>query len=331
MTSKRKTEWQNALSAAIREPDRLVDRLHLPESYRSAAQTASQIFPLLVTESYLQKMEPGNPQDPLLLQVLPLGMEQETNPDFQVDAVGDTDARRAAGLLHKYRGRALLITTGLCAIHCRYCFRKHYPYRDEPSKLSDWEPAFRVLHSDRTIQELILSGGDPLMLTDSRLCELIESISQIPHIKRLRIHSRLPVVLPERITNDLLYMLQKTRLNTIFVIHANHAHELVDDVATAILNMKQSGLVLLNQAVLLRRINDSAQTLIALSERLLELGVLPYYLHQLDRVTGTAHFEVPITRGKAIISQMKGQLPGYAVPRYVQELAGEPGKTIIME
>ena len=325
-----KPDWQTALSTAIRDPDQLITCLQLPETCRIAAHAASRLFPLMVTESYLQKMESGNPQDPLLLQVLPLNKEQETPPDFKLDAVGDANARRAPGLLHKYHGRALLITTGLCAIHCRYCFRRHYPYQEEPKKLSDWEAALHVLESDRSIKELILSGGDPLMMTDNRLGALIDAITQIPHIRRLRIHSRLPIVLPERITSALIDLLQHNRLRTVVVIHANHANELVADSAEAVARLSESGMMLLNQSVLLRGINDSTEALIALSERLLDLGVMPYYLHQLDRVIGTAHFEVPIQRGIELLKAMQEHLPGYAVPRFVQDLRGAPSKMNIM-
>jgi len=275
-------------------------------------------------------MEPRNLSDPLLRQVLPLHDELLDAPGFQPDAVEDSRFRIAPGLLHKYHGRALLIATGSCAVHCRYCFRKHYPYGGEPRRLTDWQPALDALSADPTIREVLLSGGDPLMLTDCRLRDLIERLAAIPHIRRLRIHTRLPIVLPDRVTDELLELLTGTRLHCVVVVHANHAAELEHDCAESLRRLAQAGLMTLNQSVLLRGINDTVQSLGDLSERLIDLGVMPYYLHQLDRVTGTAHFEVSETEGRRLVAEMRRILPGYAVPRYVQEIPGEPHKTVIL-
>ncbi len=319
--------WHQSLAEAVRDPDELIDLLGLADEHRETARQAAELFPLMVPRSYLARMKPGDSTDPLLLQVLPLGAETADVPGFVTDAVGDAAARRVPGLLHKYAGRALLIATGACAVHCRYCFRRHYPYGSEPRRLDGWQPALDAIVADRSLQEIILSGGDPLMLTDARLSALIAALENIGHLKRLRIHTRLPIVLPERITADLIELLTTGRLTPIMVVHANHPRELTGDCADALRRLVRSGLTVLNQAVLLRGINDSADVLFGLCERLINLGVIPYYLHQLDRVRGTAHFEVPEETGRELIEQLRRRLPGYAVPCYVRELPGRPHKT----
>lgn len=319
-------DWHRALAEAIRDPAELLERLGLPDELREPARRAARSFPLLVPRSYLDRIRAGDPRDPLLLQVLPLGLEDDVVPDFVSDPVGDDAARRATGLLQKYEGRALLITTGACAVHCRYCFRRHYPYGGEPRRLDDWDPALEALSADATLREVILSGGDPLMLTDARLGALIARIAAIPHIARLRVHTRLPIVLPERVTAELIEMLLDAGPTPIVVVHANHPQELAGSCADALRRLVRSGVTVLNQAVLLRGINDSATALAALSERLVDLGVLPYYLHQLDKVAGAAHFEVKESVGLSLIEELRRRLPGYAVPRYVREVAGEASK-----
>ncbi|MCH9655938.1 MAG: EF-P beta-lysylation protein EpmB [Planctomycetes bacterium] len=325
--------WQKSLSQAIRDPKELISRLKLPENLLKPAMKSVQLFPLMVPESYLNRMEPGNPEDPLLKQILPLELENETVQGFSDDAVGDLNVRHTPGLLHKYQGRALLMVSGACAVHCRYCFRRHYPYGEEPRTLAEWEPVWEALHSDTSIQEIILSGGDPLLLTDIRLQELCKRISEIPHVKRLRIHSRLPVVLPDRIHAGLLELFQQLTAGGVIVwmvIHANHPNEIAGDAEIAIRNMLQAGIPTLNQTVLLKGINDNADTLVKLSEKLINLGVVPYYLHQLDRVTGVAHFEVAEEQGRALVRELRTRLPGYAVPQYVREIAGESHKISLL-
>jgi EF-P beta-lysylation protein EpmB len=318
--------WQRSLAAAVRDVETLWRRLRLPPADLPGAQSAPRDFPLLVPESYLRRMRPGDLHDPLLRQVLPSEEELVPVPHFLADPVQDGAARRAPGLLQKYHGRALLIAHGSCAIHCRYCFRRHYPYQDEPRAWEDWSPALQDLRQDASIHEVILSGGDPLILSDRRLERLVDELQSIPHLKRLRIHSRLPVVLPDRVTPRLLSLLMATRLQTIFVIHANHAQELQGDCAEALQALVAAGLPTLNQAVLLRGVNDCVESLANLCERCVDLGVMPYYLHQLDRVDGAAHFEVPVTRGLELIEELRSRLPGYAVPRYVQETPGDLSK-----
>ena len=305
----------------------LIDRLGLSDEHRPAARSAANRFPLLVPESYLQRMRRGDPDDPLLRQVLPVADELVDVPDFTADPVGDAAARKAPGLLHKYSGRALLIATGSCAVHCRYCFRREYPYGDEPRRLDDWNPAFDAIAADPSLHEIILSGGDPLMLTDARLTSVIERLAEVPHLRRLRVHSRLPIVLPDRVTKELLALLRGTRLTPIMVVHANHPAEIAGDCRDALATLVQSGITTLNQAVLLRGVNDDADVLAELCERLIDVGVLPYYLHQLDRVRGAQQFETGVDRGIELIAQLRERLPGYAVPRYVQERAGERSKT----
>jgi EF-P beta-lysylation protein EpmB len=322
------TDWRRSLADAIRDPDELLRLLNLPHELLDAASRASELFPLVVPRSFLARMEPGNLSDPLLRQVLPLSLETRDVPGFAADAVGDDASRTAPGLLHKYRGRALLIAAGTCAVNCRYCFRRHYPYGEEPRRLDDWEPALAAIAADESLHEIVLSGGDPLVLADGRLRQLVARLEAIPHLARLRVHSRLPIVLPDRVTDALLDLLRESRLAPVFVVHANHPHEVVDDCADALRRLVRGGIPTLNQSVLLRGVNDSAEVLAELSERLVNLGVMPYYLHQLDRVAGAAHFEVPVEEGLRIHDELRKRLPGYAVPRYVQEVAGDPYKRV---
>ena len=327
MASGTALSWNRSLADAIRDPDVLIDELGLPEELREAARQAASLFPLLVPRSYVDRMEKGNPRDPLLLQVLPLVEETSQVPGFVTDAVGDEQAKLAPGLLQKYEGRALLISTGACAVHCRYCFRRHYPYGEEPRRLDEWAPALEALKANSSIHEAILSGGDPWMLTDARLAQLLGKLAEIPSITRIRMHTRLPIVLPERVTDELLELCASQRAQIIVVVHANHPHEIAGDCSEALRRLVRAGLPVLNQAVLLRGINDRAEVLAELCERLINIGAIPYYLHQLDRVAGTAHFEVAEEIGLRLIEELRSRLPGYAVPRYVREIEGEPSKT----
>lgn len=321
--------WQAELSAAVRTAGELCQRLGLADELATAGKGGAGQFPVFVPPSYLARMKQGDPRDPLLLQVLPGEAETAVVDGFTTDPVGDTAATLEPGVLQKYEGRALLITTGACAIHCRYCFRRHFPYEESPHSEAAWDSALESIAADTTIREVILSGGDPLMLIDSRLARLVEKIAAIPHVVRLRVHTRLPIMVPSRVTEEMLAWLTGSRLTPVMVIHANHAQELDDEVAGALSRLRQAGVMLLNQSVLLRGINDSADTLAELSERLIAIGVTPYYLHQLDRVAGAAHFEVPVEQGRDIVQAMRARLPGYAVPRYVQEIAGECSKTVL--
>jgi EF-P beta-lysylation protein EpmB len=313
------------MKSAIRDSQTLVRHLELPQSFELAADCS---FPVFAPLGYVGRMRPGDPHDPLLRQVLPFAEEAVETPGFGPDPVQDQAAMLQPGLLQKYAGRVLLVTTGACAIHCRYCFRRHFPYDKGPHSVAQWQPAIEQIAADPTIEEVILSGGDPLTLVDAQLAELADQLASIPHLRRLRIHTRLPIVIPERVTGALLKWLGESRLVPIVVIHANHAAELDATVADALERLTRAGVMLLNQSVLLRGVNDSLTALSELSCRLIDLRVIPYYLHQLDRVRGAAHFEVPVERGRELVQQLRDTLPGYAVPTYVQEIAGEPSKQI---
>jgi EF-P beta-lysylation protein EpmB len=316
--------WQQVMKDAVRDAAELCRLLGLPAELASAA--AAKDFPVFAPLGLIARMRWGDPHDPLLRQVLPSADETVSPAGFSTDPVEEREATLAPGLLHKYPGRALMVTTGACAVHCRYCFRRHFPYTESPRSLADWEPAIAQIEADPSISEVILSGGDPLTLVDSQLERLAHRLAEIPHIQRLRLHTRLPVMIPERVTSELIGWLRGTRLTPIMVIHANHAAELDEAVAEVLSSLIDAGIPLLNQAVLLRGINDTTEALVELSERLIALRVMPYYLHQLDRVTGAAHFEVPVAIGLKLIEQLRARLPGYAVPRYVVETPGETSK-----
>jgi EF-P beta-lysylation protein EpmB len=294
------------------------------------AEGAQQQFSTLVTEEFLGRMEPGNPADPLLLQVLAQGSELDPAPGFGTDPVGEL-AVSEEGVIRKYEGRALVVTTGACAVHCRYCFRRHYPYQQGPKSLDQWQKVLDRLSEDRSIDELILSGGDPLMLPDARWVDLFERIARTESIRRLRFHTRLPILIPSRITQRLTELIAQSPRPTYMVLHSNHANEWDQEVAEAMVRLRRAGAVLLHQAVLLRGVNDRVEAMVDLHRRLIELGVLPYYLHQLDPVAGAAHFAVHPEVGLQLMAAMRQQLPGYAVPRYVVEVAGEPSKVPIDE
>jgi len=286
-------------------------------------------FPLRVPRGFVQRMRKGDSRDPLLLQVLPVQQEVQTAAGFVPDPLDELDNMPAPGLLHKYQGRALLTATGACAIHCRYCFRRHFPYTDANPLADQWQQSVDYVAQHSDITELILSGGDPLTLTDARLHSLTDQLAEIGHLRTLRIHSRLPVVLPERIDAGLLSWLETRQLKVVMVIHCNHPNEIDADVGAAMQRLRQAGVTLLNQSVLLRDINDDVATLVRLSEQLFSVDVLPYYLHQLDKVQGAAHFEVDETIARQLIDGVSAALPGYLVPRLVQEVPGMPGKTLL--
>ncbi len=272
-------------------------------------------------------MRAGDIEDPLLLQVLPLHWETRLTPGYSTDPVGDLSASQAPGVIHKYHGRVLLVTTGACAVHCRYCFRRHFPYASANPATGDWQEALQYITKDPSISEVILSGGDPLSLGDEKLRQLLSRLAQIPHVTTVRIHSRLPVVLPERISDALVTLLSNCGLQVVMVIHANHANEIDAEVAAALRRTHHAGITLFNQSVLLRKVNDDAAALAALSRTLFAHNVMPYYLHTLDAVQGAAHFGVQPERSRAIYTELSRLLPGYLLPRLVSEQAGAPFKT----
>ena len=321
--------WQAELADTVREPLELLKELEIsPVALPDPAATTPS-FPLRVTRSFVRRMHKGDPGDPLLRQVLPLKVEERSIPGFALDPVGDLPAMARPGLLHKYEGRILLITTGACAVHCRFCFRRNFPYPDAHAARARWQTALDYIAADETINEVVLSGGDPLTLTDEKLAELVQKLTALSHLKRLRLHTRLPIVLPSRVDDRLLSWLNTAGLQTVFVVHVNHPNELDQEVYEALTRLTGAGARLFNQSVLLRGINDSAETLAALSEGLFGFGVLPYYLHQLDLVQGAAHFAVEDDRAMKLVETLRSRLPGYLVPKLVREKAGAPYKLLM--
>ena len=285
-------------------------------------------FPLKVPKHFANQIETGNPNDPLLKQILPGLAENKVIEGFSIDPVGDLNANPTPSLIHKYQGRALLIASGRCDIHCRYCFRRHFPYQQ--AKKQHWQSALEQIANDASIEEIILSGGDPLTLSENSLIELIQSLESIPHLTTLRIHSRTPVVAPERAELPKLWQyLHHSRLQTVLVVHCNHANELTHQTAALFKTLKTADITLLNQSVLLKGVNDDVAILTQLSKKLFQQGVLPYYCHRLDKVDGAAHFEVKNDQAWSFFEQLRQQLPGYLVPRLVEEIAGEPYKTLV--
>lgn len=325
-----RSRWQQLLADAITDPAELCSILGLDPALIPHALAGAKSFPLRVPRSFVARMQPGDYNDPLLLQVLPVAAELDAAAGFVLDPVGDLASSEGSGFLHKYAGRALVVATGACAVHCRYCFRRHFPYAEESALSGGWQSTIEHLRRDDSIHEVILSGGDPLSLSDRRLSQLTDALQSLPHVRRLRIHTRYPVVLPERVDTGLLQWLQGLQLQKVIVIHANHARELDESVGEACRALAASGVTLLNQSVLLAGVNDSLDTLTALSERLFTMQVLPYYLHVLDRVQGSAHFEVDEPRARDLYAGLLTRLPGYLVPRLVREIAGEGSKTPVV-
>lgn len=319
-------DWRRQWRESVRDPRELLALLGLASlADRISGQAAAQ-FPLRVPRAFIARMRHGDAADPLLRQVLPVLDEDRVVPGFVLDAVGDGAAKAGHGVIRKYRGRALLVATGSCAVNCRYCFRRHFPYAEETAAAGGWQQAVAAIAADPGIEEVILSGGDPLSLATAKLAELTTALAAIPHLRRLRIHTRLPVVLPARVDAELLDWLAALPWPLALVIHANHGNEFDQDVDAALARLRGAGATLLNQAVLLRGVNDSVEALAGLSARAWQAGVLPYYLHQLDRVAGSAHFEVDDERARALHAALAARLSGYLVPRLVREVAGDSGK-----
>jgi EF-P beta-lysylation protein EpmB len=291
---------------------------------------AAKSFPLRVPLSFAASMQKGNPDDPLLRQVLPVKDELLAYPGFSNDPVGDLPSATQTGVLHKYHGRVLFINTGSCAINCRYCFRRNFPYADLQLGKQDENAGIRYIQENPDITEVILSGGDPLLLSDARMAKLFVQLSAIKHLKRIRIHSRLPIVLPARITEDLINTLSQCGKQVVIVVHCNHANEINSRVITAFKLLRNKGITLFNQSVLLKGVNDNVAVLCELSEQLFSHGIIPYYLHLLDKATGTGHFDVSETVATDLIKQVQATLPGYLVPKLVKELPGALSKQAIL-
>jgi EF-P beta-lysylation protein EpmB len=316
------------LRHAVRDLSELAGLLELPGSALAGCGAASSHFPLLVPRSYIQRMRRGDIGDPLLRQVLPLAAEQVAVPGFSADPL--LELRHTDGaVIQKYPGRALVITTAACPVHCRYCFRREFPYTEQSLRSGDAAAIIEQLAELPSLTEVILSGGDPFSLSNKRLAELIGRLTALPRLTTLRIHTRFPILIPSRVDDELCELLSATPLSTVVVVHTNHANEIDTDVVRALSAMKRATSQLLNQSVLLAGINDNVETLSKLSRRLFAAGALPYYLHLLDPVSGAAHFEVEEARARQIIAGLRAELPGYLVPRLVRDLPGESGKTLI--
>lgn len=320
--------WKSQLRDAIRDGSELLRYLGLDAALTGFSESAVRAFPLLVPRVFADRMRHGDPHDPLLRQVLAVDSEMVDAPGFGTDPTGETAGAVArAGILHKYAGRVLLIVAGGCAVNCRYCFRRHFPYAENAVGRRAWSQALTYVAEDPSLSEVILSGGDPLVADDRALAALCAEIAAIPHVRRIRVHTRLPIVLPERVTPGLLDALCPDGVQTVFVVHVNHANELDAAVGQAFGHIRDRGMTLLNQSVLLAGVNDRLDTLVELSEQLFARGALPYYLHVLDRVRGAAHFDLPDSRARELLAGMRDRLPGYLVPKLVREQAGENAKT----
>lgn len=319
--------WQDEMTDLVTDPAELVELLGLDPAQLPAALRAAGGFPLRVPRPFLRRMRRGDPRDPLLLQVLPGAAELQSPDGFSGDPLAEAHANPVPGVVHKYRGRLLLIAAGQCAVNCRYCFRREFPYGDNHLSRTQWRAALEYIGAQQDLREVILSGGDPLALGDRQLARLAGELAAIPHLDKLRVHSRLPIVAPSRVTDELLEWLAGSRLKPVLVLHCNHAREIDGEVRAALRKLRTAGVTLLNQAVLLRGVNDSVAALSELGEALFDGGVLPYYLHQLDRVRGAAHFEVDDDTARALVEDVRGRLPGYLVPRLVREVPGAASKT----
>lgn len=319
------TTWQRELAEGFSNSLDLCNYLDIPPDIFPAITQ----FPLRVPRNFVDRIEKYNLNDPLLKQIIPLEDENYHSPGFSHDPVGDINAIAETGVIHKYKNRVLLITTAGCAINCRYCFRRNFPYADSVLGTKKISQAIQYIRNHQDISEVILSGGDPLLLQDEKLFNLIYQLQEIVSIKRIRIHSRIPIVLPSRITTEFCNKLNKINIPCVFVVHSNHVNELNDDVKQACKKLKQQNITLLNQSVLLKNINDNPQQLCLLSEKLFVFGIIPYYLHLLDKATGTAHFEVEQSTAIGLMQQIKKQLPGYLVPKLVREQAGAKNKIVI--
>ena len=321
------------MKQAIRSVDGLLSAVGLESESRELPPEALD-FPVFVPIPFLQRIEKGNLSDPLLRQVLPVAAEGKSPEHYSTDPLGEQAATLSDGLLKKYQKRVLVIASGACAVNCRYCFRRHFPYETAAIGQERWSETIAAVAADDSINEVILSGGDPLTVSDGSLERIFARIGEIEHVQRIRIHTRLPIVIPQRVTDRLLesiwgFRKSRTGRQVIVVVHSNHANELDDAVCDSLRLLHQSATQVLNQSVLLARVNDDADTLVNLSERLLVANVLPYYLHQLDPIHGVSHFEVSVEKGQQLVTAIRARLPGYAVPRYVQELEGEPNKTVL--
>ena len=320
--------WQKELAGSFTDPAKLLQHLGLDEEKYAQHIKARRLFPMRVPRHFADLMEKGNPNDPLFLQVMPLSDEFLTSPGYSEDPLEEHDTA-GKGILHKYDSRVLLMVRTGCAVNCRYCFRRHFPYADNAVSKHQWEEVLQYIQAHDNINEVIFSGGDPLMAKDDHLAWLANEIASINHVKRLRIHTRLPVVLPERINNAFVNWFTALPIQKVLVLHANHANEMSEALKSRLITLREKGVTLLNQSVLLKGVNDSCEAISDLSEALFEASVLPYYLHVLDKVQGASHFYVSDDEGRHIMEEAIKRLPGFLVPKLVREIGGQPGKTPI--
>ena len=319
-------KWLKEIANAVSDPQILLQQLDIEAMPWMSGFSARTLFSQRVPQSFIARMEKGNPNDPLLRQVLPVVEEFEETPGFTTDPLEEQD-NDVPGLLHKYKNRVLMIVKGGCAVNCRYCFRRHFPYQDNKGSKETWRETIAYLHAHPEVDEVILSGGDPLMAKDHELKWLVDAIETVPHVKKLRIHTRLPVVIPSRVTAALATLLENTRLKVVLVTHINHANEINDELRNAMTTLRQANVILLNQGVLLRGVNDSVDALKNLSNALFEAGILPYYLHVLDRVKGAAHFLVSDDEARSLMAGLIQEVSGYLVPKLTREVGGKASKT----
>ena len=320
--------WKKDLANAVSDPSELLFILDLDAQAFQPDLPARQLFPMRVPRSFVARMEKGNPRDPLFLQVMPSRQEFVQQPDFIKDPLEEHDSV-VPGLLHKYRNRVLFIVRGGCAVNCRYCFRRHFPYQENSNNKQQWQQALDYIQAKPEINEVIFSGGDPLMANDDQLAWLINQLEQISHLKRLRIHTRLPVVMPSRVTDEFVQMLQQSSLRCTLVLHINHANELAGELPAALAKLADARISMSNQAVLLADVNDNADALVELHESLFDHRIQPYYLHLLDKVEGASHFDVSEARAVLLMRELLARLPGFLVPKLVREIGGEQSKTPI--
>ena len=319
--------WQQQLASAVTSPEELLTLLKLDKNLLPAAIRANREFSLRVPHSFISRMEPGNPDDPLLRQILPVGQECEEVEGFSMDPLAEKSSNPCEGIIHKYNGRLLLITSGACAVNCRFCFRRHFPYSSNQLGGEKLQQALDYIAADTSIKEVILSGGDPLAATDKRLQTITAALNKIDNVQTLRVHTRFPIIIPERITPELIDWFANQRLKPVMVIHCNHPNEIDHNVKEALNRLRVAGVTLLNQGVMLKNINDDVKTQADLSETLFDAGVLPYYMHTLDKVAGAAHFDIPDETAKQLMQELMAILPGYLVPKLVRDVPGMSGKT----
>jgi EF-P beta-lysylation protein EpmB len=326
LNSGKSNSWQTAMVQSITDPEELFELLGLDSAHLEAAKSAANLFPLQVPHSFVARMQKGNLDDPLLRQILPLGAELIETPGYQNDPLEEAKFNPVPGLLHKYTGRVLLTIVGVCGVNCRFCFRRHFPYTENNPGSEGWDRALNYIAQDESINEVILSGGDPLVVSDKILHNFSEKLNHIPHIKRLRIHSRMPIVLPERITKEFIEWVSQLQQKLILITHCNHPQEINQTVRDAMTMLADAGVTLLNQSVFLKGVNDNVDTLTELSETLFDAGIQPYYLHALDKVQACAHFDLELPDAQRLHWEMSQRLSGYLVPKFVCERPGAPAK-----